>query len=394
METDPVTARTSVGGWSAINDERVKLIRVLRTRNTGSSPRRSSLNACKLHAASPGSSNLHGVADLTESFLRHSRLNLAADTHRINRYYGQLFAERHGAVTANDIKPFHISAWIDHMRSPERVAAKPIYRPWGETTIFNAKKLVARIFSWSVAEGVIPANPLAKMPLDKPAPRRRALTTEEFQALYDRAEVPFANFLKALWETGARPHELRNLRWEQVRDDRWILGKHKTARSTGKERVIYPPAAVRELVESLRGNGSEYVFLNTRGRPWTGVAVRKQVHRLKTTLGLSKDVCAYLCRHGFGTRAIMRGINPATVAELMGHASLDMVSKVYVHLAGERAPEGGGQEDQQSHHTASARPGQARRRAPRQKLLATTRRRNQRSSFGVAPDDIPLPSSI
>jgi hypothetical protein len=40
---------------------------------------------------------------------------------------------------------------------------------------------------------------------------------------------------------------------------------------------------------------------------------------------------------GFGTRAILNGVNPSVVAELMGHNSLEMVSKVYVHLADEHA---------------------------------------------------------
>jgi len=59
--------------------------------------------------------------------------------------------------------------------------------------------------------------------------------------------------------------------------------------------------------------------------------------RLRHRLGLADDLCAYLSRHGFGTRAILNGVNPSVVAELMGHNSLEMVSRVYVHLADEHA---------------------------------------------------------
>jgi site-specific recombinase XerD len=90
---------------------------------------------------------------------------------------------------------------------------------------------------------------------------------------------------------------------------------------------------MKQMMARLRGNGHTHVFLNTEGAPWTMNAVRLQVYRLKKTLGLGEDVCAYLCRHGFGTRAVLKGANASVVAELMGHASLDMVSKVYVHLA-------------------------------------------------------------
>src|SRR5947208_678008 len=70
---------------------------------------------------------------------------------------------------------------------------------------------------------------------------------------------------------------------------------------------------------------------------WTMNAVRLQITRLRERLGLADDLCAYLARHGFGTRAILNGVNPSVVAELMGHNSLEMVSKVYVHLADEHA---------------------------------------------------------
>src|SRR4051794_39840484 len=58
-------------------------------------------------------------ADVIEAFLSWSRGNLSEDTHRVNKYYCQLFAEHCGRVPARDIKPFHITAWIAEMSSPE-----------------------------------------------------------------------------------------------------------------------------------------------------------------------------------------------------------------------------------------------------------------------------------
>lgn len=75
------------------------------------------------------------------------------------------------------------------------------------------------------------------------------------------------------------------------------------------------------------------VFLNTVGKPWTMTAFRQQVGRIKKKLKLADDVCSYLMRHGFGTRAILAGVDGPTLAELMGHTSQDMISRVYVHFA-------------------------------------------------------------
>jgi len=263
------------------------------------------------------------TADLVEAFLRHSRIHYAPDTYRIHKYYCQLFAEACGQVQVRELRPYHVSKWVDK---------KAEAGEWNESTVFNAKRIAFRVCNWGVEEGLLAENPLKGMKRPKPSPRQRAMTEEEFELLYDHAGGPFRDFLLALHDTGARPIELRHLKWTQVHEDRLILEKGKTSQKTGKARIIFLTDRVRKMLERLRSS-SPYVFLNVRGKPWTMNAVRLQIARLKKAIGLPDDVCAYLCRHGFGTRAIMQGANPAVVAELMGHSSLEMVSKVYVHLA-------------------------------------------------------------
>jgi hypothetical protein len=146
----------------------------------------------QLRRVAPQSSNAR-IVDVIEAFLRHSRVHLADDTHRMNRYYCQLFAEHCGMVLVRDLKPFHITEWITAMMDPERVgrerkvkerfrkAAKttkerrkigPDPKPWGETTIYNARKIAFRVFSWAKEEGLLPENPLAGMKRPKPPPRQ------------------------------------------------------------------------------------------------------------------------------------------------------------------------------------------------------------------------------
>jgi hypothetical protein len=44
----------------------------------------------------------------------------------------------------------------------------------------------------------------------------------------------------------------------------------------------------------------------------------------------------YGLRHAFGTRAVLRGVDVKTLAELMGHTTTRMTEH-YLHLAGERS---------------------------------------------------------
>lgn len=309
----------------------------------------------KLHRVAPQSPTAR-TADIIESYLAWSRRHLSPDTHRVHLYYGQLFAEHCGTVAARELRPFHVTRWITEMMSPERVEREKARRraelaagtvqkryqgrepkAWGPSTAHNARAVAFRVFSWAKDEGVLPENPLAGMKRPKPPGRQRAMSDDEFAQLYENAGGPFADFLLALRETGARPKELRDLEWEQVQPDRLILVRHKTAGKVGKARVIILSDAMRAMLERLKCNGHTHVFLNTTGQPWTMNAVRLQITRLREKLGLANDLCAYLARHGFGTRAILNGVNPSVVAELMGHNSLEMVSKVYVHLADEHA---------------------------------------------------------
>ncbi len=272
------------------------------------------------------------VADLAEAFLRHSRLHHAPDTHRIYHYYLTVLAEECGLVAVAELRPFHLQRVVDAKADPARVLVRN-QRRWRGMTAHNFRKAAARVTAWAAEQQLLAADPLKGMKNPKPPSRRRALTEAEFKALYAAAGGPLKDLLLALYLTGARPKEARDLRWDQVRADRWVLNEHKTAKTAGKPRVVYLPVAARDIMDRRRGNGHTHVFLNTQGEPWTMSALRQQIVRLRQKLKLADDVTAYLTRHGFGTRAILNGVDGPTLAELMGHASQEMISKVYVHLA-------------------------------------------------------------
>lgn len=262
------------------------------------------------------------VADIIEKFLACNRPRLSAETMRNYDWYGQAFAEHSGFLLASELKGHHVTDFVSK-------------EGWGETTQYNARRSLFRIFHWAEEEGLLPQNPLKGMKRGKPTPRNRAMKESEFRTLMKgEPKVRFKTFLFALWATGCRPKEARTLKWDQVREDRWVLREHKTAHKTKKPRIVYLNPPMQRLMAVLRRDAtSEHVFLNMYGKPWTMNAVRLRMHRLKEKLGLSDDVCTYLIRHAFGTNAIVNGVDVATVAELMGHTSLEMVSSVYLHLA-------------------------------------------------------------
>ena len=268
------------------------------------------------------------VADAIEEFLSCNRPRLSPESMRNFDWYGQRFAESYGLVQIRDLVPQHVNKFL---------TANP---SWGPTTRYNAARSLYRIFSWYATQHRA-ANPLKGLERDTPKARERAMSEQEFRGLLKgERSTRFKMFLYALWATGARPKEARTLKWIHVRTDMWVLPEHKTVRKTKKPRVVYLNGPMRKLMVVLRRDvSSEFVFLNSRGMPWSSNAVRIRIEKLRARPAFKekfkehKDQCAYLIRHAFGTNAIVNGVDVATVAELMGHTSVEMVSTVYLHLA-------------------------------------------------------------
>jgi len=265
------------------------------------------------------------VADVIEAFLAWAKIHRSADTNRNYHWYGQQFSEHSGYLLVSELKPIHLTRWLDA-------------KGWNETTGRNARRSIHRAFSWACEEGILHRNPLHGMKCPRAKPRNRIMSNEEYRSLLRNSRGDFRLLLFVLKETGCRPIEARMLRWDQVKEDRWVLQEHKTAYKVQRPRVIYLTPPMRKLMIVLRRRSTTpHVFLNSRGVPWTRDALVQRMGYLKEKLNLAPDLCTYMLRHAFGTNAILNGVDVATVAELMGHRSLEMVSRVYLHLAGEHA---------------------------------------------------------
>jgi integrase len=75
------------------------------------------------------------------------------------------------------------------------------------------------------------------------------------------------------------------------------------------------------------------LFRNHIDKPWSSNAIRLRWKRLRDKLDLPKGICSYAYRHTFTTEGLERGVPVATMAELLGHQDLGMISRHYGHLA-------------------------------------------------------------
>lgn len=268
------------------------------------------------------------VVGVLEEFLTWSEKNQAPGTYYGHQLYLQDFLDHLEVAFVRQLKPIHLTKWID------------AHEGWGDSSRRAAIISIKRAFNWSVEQGLIEKNPLAKV--RRPPPGRREILVPDgsHQKLLRATDREFRRVLRVMRATGCRPIEVRTVTAREVNLDlgAWVFPvghpANKTGRKTGRPRITYLPGKVQRLVRALvKRYPSGPLFRNRKGKAWTGNAVRLRWKRLREKLGLPEGICSYAYRHTFTTEGLARGVEVATMAELLGHQDLRMISQHYGHLA-------------------------------------------------------------
>ena len=131
-----------------------------------------------------------------------------------------------------------------------------------------------------------------------------------------------------------RMGEQLSLDWSAVSLTRKIVSLHKT--KVGKTRHIPLNAMALEAFRELgRRSGNQFsgpVFLNSDENPMR--SARGWFEPAVESAKLKKDYTWHCNRHTFASRLVMAGVDIRTVAQLMGHATIQMTMR-YSHLAPE-----------------------------------------------------------
>ena len=185
----------------------------------------------------------------------------------------------------------------------------------------------------AVDNEMIKRNPMRglKMP-DGSKGHRRALTIQErdlfLKACGNCGKAGY--FGKIVYYCGLRPSEVSRVRGEDFDPVNRTLRVRGTKTKNANRLVPVPkplPYPDKEglLFVSSRGNSYDK---NLQYRCW--LMIVKEMERIS---GKTKpdDLKFYCVRHDFGTRCIEAGIDLETVSKMMGHSSVAITSRVYLH---------------------------------------------------------------
>jgi integrase len=133
------------------------------------------------------------TAELCSLFLDFSDKHHSPDTFENYRHFLRSFVKSFGDKLAADLKPLHVTRWLDAHTSWKGARRHAILA-------------VKRAFSWAEKQGLLSPNPLRSVEQEAAGHRTRVLTRDEqAEILAAIRDEPFRQFVRVMFETGARP---------------------------------------------------------------------------------------------------------------------------------------------------------------------------------------------
>lgn len=317
---------------------------------------------------------------IIDAFLEWVQKHRAADTYEWYRCRLQRFVDRYPNLLISELRPFHVENWADSYDH-------------AVTSRRNNLRSVKRCIKWAKQQGYIDSNPITDLEVPAAEAKEVYISPSEFEVLLGFVRNRnLMDLMEVTYVTGCRPQELLRVTAKEVdpRNQRWVFSK---TNSKGKKlsRVVYLPEKAMAITNRLvaMNDDGKPLFRNSKGKPWTKDSVNcgflavqmrmgktkmeecgeriseEAIHALIPFLDSNKTVngkpvaktvaelrceakrklthkkagelaprySLYALRHSFATNALLRGVDPLTVAVLLGHQDPSTLSKVYQHVA-------------------------------------------------------------
>lgn len=237
----------------------------------------------------------------------------------LKKFFGKTRVDR---IETKDVQKFVV--WRSSQQSKK--TRKLIARKTVNYDLFILKTIFRRLLDAGVLQKS-PARAVRQLSEDQPAFH---VITEDEEKRYLLACPPLLqDVATVMLETGMRCGEVYQLKRGDVYPDKKFLKVTKGKTKSSIRRVHLTEKALSILVYRLNKFDGQYLFPQNDkdGNKQTGTL--NETH-LRTVRRLKFNFRLYDCRHTFATRALESGVDLLTLASLLGHANLKMVSR-YAH---------------------------------------------------------------
>ena len=175
-------------------------------------------------------------------------------------------------------------------------------------------------FKTGVTRNVIEVKPIS----NPKKYHKKYLTVSEVESLLrvlDKNNHNELSFMYCVF-TGLRYSDVKNLQWNQIRDDAMIIVQKKKQ----KQNVIPLSKMAFSMLPPQKSSGNVFDLTIYQ-------TVNRHVKKLCERAGIKTNITFHQSRHTFATLLVNKNVNLLTIKELLGHSTLEM-TMIYAQLAG------------------------------------------------------------
>lgn len=197
---------------------------------------------------------------------------------------------------------------------------------------------------------MIPRNPMDNVQIPALDYRSMQVYNEEELEIFKEAiknEPEWYDFFYTEITTGLRQGELCGLMWSDFDEKAGTLtirrtrlrtndGKVRTGATktdAGKRKILLPKSTAQLLRERSKKSYNEWIFYNPLRpeEPMDPHVAYRALKRIQESTGLP-SIRFHDLRHTFATHALASGVDPKTLAGLLGHTNASFTLDTYAHV--------------------------------------------------------------
>jgi integrase len=262
---------------------------------------------------------------LTWSLEEHRAHPKTAERYRYSsaallRCFGKMPLDR---ITAESVEKFKLNRASESGSNTDRRL-----RP---ATVNRELACLKAVFNYAIKGDVNLRNPVSRVKfLAEQNDQNRVVTYIEQDAYLQKATANLRDVATLIAETGMRPEEVFNLKRDDVNICDGFLTIHRGKTPAARRRISLTKAATEMLKARLGASvGSPYVYPHSDDPARPLPNVHGAHHRALRNSSVS-PFRLYDLRHTWATRAAECGIDPVTLAAMLGHSRIQMVLR-YAH---------------------------------------------------------------
>ena len=274
----------------------------------------------------------------------------ATTADRYRRYIENHINPQLGNKMLTSITPTSIQKMYNKLSINGRTKGREKYgEGLSNSSVRSVHMLLHEAMDGAVKEGLIPFNPTEATTIPKSVKTEKTVLLESQIEIFIKAiedDEIWRDFFYTAIMTGMRQGEICGLKWldfdeengtlhiqRSVRTEKkkLIIGETKT--SEGNRKIVLPLSVFEMLKERKKNAISEWIFPKPH-YPEHPVTPKSAYLQLKKILKKAElpDIRFHDLRHTFATHAASNGIDPKTLAGILGHTKASFTLDRYTHV--------------------------------------------------------------